>query len=98
MAADSLREHTATQAFRHCPSSLADSLYSQSIIPEDAHRKAQKESVDEDEKSRALVSCVEDRLEIEPSDFKKFIDILSDCDRYLGTLGSRLIQSYCEFV
>ncbi len=79
---------------RHCLPSLANSLYAQFLITQDVLEKAINESVGF-EKSVALLDCVEARIEAEPLDFIKVVQVL-ETERYLESLATQLVHSYRE--
>ena len=79
----------------HCLLSLANSLYAQFIITRDVHKKACNQSLEVDERARALLDSVEARVEAVPSDFGKFVQILSD-DSFLNCTVEMLLKSYGE--
>ena len=81
---------------RNCLPTLATSLYSQRIIPQDVKEKACNENRGSSERAGALLECVEARIEVQPSDFTMVVHIL-ESDPFLEVLAEELVQNYREF-
>ena len=97
LATDALRTQRGRllNLLRHCLLGIADSLFSERIIPREVHEKAGKQLLDSTERGVALLDCVESRIEIVPSDFTKVVHIL-EAEPFLESLAKDLIQSYCK--
>jgi hypothetical protein len=80
---------------RHCLPSLANSLLSQWIIPQDLCETACNKTLTSTERGVALLDCIESSIEAVPSDFTKVVHILK-ADGYLESLADALIKSYCK--
>ena len=83
---------------RHCLSSLANSLLSESIISQDAYEKACNQSLGPTERTTALLDCVESRIEVIPASFSKVVHILERLDPFVEIAAKELVQSYCELL
>ena len=96
MAVDFIRSQRdlLSNLIRHCPS-LAESLYSKSIISGDVREKACNQSLGSSERGGALLDCVEARVMAVPSDFAKVVNIL-EAEPYLRFSAEELVKSYCE--
>ena len=97
MAVDSIRSQRdlLSNLIRHCLSSLAESLYSKSIISGEVREKACNQSLGSSERGGALLDCVEARVMAVPSDFAKIVDIL-EAEPFLSSSAEKLVKSYCE--
>ena len=82
---------------RHCLPSLTNTLYAQSLIPQDLHEEVNDRSIGKGERSVTLLDCVQARLEAVPSDFVKIVRVL-ESDHYLEPLANQLVHSYCESI
>ena len=65
------------------------------MIPEDVHDKVSNQSLGINERSVALLDCVQSHLEAKPSDFVKCVAILESIP-YLRSQAEELVKSYCE--
>ena len=65
------------------------------MITEGVKGKACNEYLDSKIRGIALLDGVQSRLEGEPSDLRKFVDIL-ESEHYLKSGAENLIKSYCE--
>ena len=77
--------------------SLANSLLTSFIIPEEVYHRVSNPNQTPLERSVTLLDCIEARISSVPSDFKKVVQILQS-DSFLQTLADGLVQSYCEYV
>ncbi len=75
---------------KHCLLSLANTLYTESMIPEDVCENACNENRGKNERAIALLGCVEAKI---GTDFAKFVDILRS-DSYCESLADKLVLSY----
>ena len=80
---------------RHCLPSLANSLFADSIIPQDVCERACNKTLTSSERGVALLDCVESRIEALPSDFTKVVHIL-EAEPFLAPGVKELCESYCE--
>lgn len=80
---------------RQCLPSLANSLYAQSLIPQDVYEEVTDRNVGKGERSAALLDCIEARTKTVPLDFIKIVGIL-EAEPYLESLATQLVQAYCE--
>ena len=80
---------------RHCLPSLANSLFAQSIIPQDVCEIACNKTLTSAERGVALLDCVESRIEAVPSDFTKVVHILEE-EPFLESLAKNLVESCCK--
>ena len=82
---------------RHCLPSLANSLLSEFIISHDVCEKACNQNLVTTERGRALLDCVESRIEVIPASFSKVVHIL-ELDPFVEIAAKELVQSYCELL
>ena len=78
---------------------IANKLYADSIIPQKTLDEAINSSLGKDDRTVALLSAIEAKIEVRPSDFTKLVNIL-DSDPYFSTLAEGLVHSYntsCKF-
>ena len=97
MAADSVRSQREPllNLISHCLVPLADLLLAKFMIPKNVYKKACNPFLEDSERGGALLDCVETRIRLKASFFATFIDILKS-EPFFGTLGNKLVQSYCE--
>ena len=79
----------------HCLPSLADSLYSRFIISQDVLHNVCNQSLGISDRVRALLDCIEGRVDALPSDFTKVVCIL-EADPFLSHGADMLVKSYCK--
>ena len=79
----------------HCLPSLAESLYSQFIISQDVLDNVCNQSLAIGDRVRALLNCIEGRVDAVHSDFTKVVHILQS-DPFLSHGAEMLVKSYCE--
>ena len=78
---------------------IANKLFVKYIIPKKTFEEAINTSLSKTDRTVALLNAIEARIEVQPSDFTKFVDIL-DSESYFSTLIERLVHSYnssCKF-
>ena len=78
---------------------IANKLYADFIISQKTLDEAINSSLNKGDRTVALLSAIEAKLEVQPSDFTKLVDIL-DSEPYLSTLAEGLVHSYntsCKF-
>ena len=78
---------------------IANKLYADSIIPQKTLDEATNRSLGKGYRTVALLSAIEAKIEVQPSDFTKLVDIL-DSEPYHSTLAEGLVHSYntsCKF-
>ena len=80
---------------RHCLPTLANSLFAESMIPQDVYERACNQTSTSSERGVALLDCVESRIEALPSDFTKVVHILDE-EPFLAPGVEELRKSYCE--
>jgi len=78
----------------HCLHSLANSLYSKSLISDDVRDKACNEVLGNKVRGVALLDCIESRIEGDLY-FHDFVKILKD-ELFLREAADHLVHSYCE--
>ena len=79
----------------NCLPSLAESLYSQFIISQDVLDNVCNQSLAIGDRVRALLNCIEGRVDAVHSDFTKVVRILQS-DPFLSHGAEMLVKSYCE--
>ena len=72
---------------------IANKLYADSIIPQKTLDEVTNSSLGKDDRTVALLSAIEAKINVRPSDFTKLVNIL-DSEPYLSTLTERLVHSY----
>ena len=80
---------------RHCLPELANSLYSEYMIPRRAYELACNENKSPSERGVALLDCMEARVEAVPSDFTKVVHIL-EAEPFLESQALQLVKNYCK--
>ena len=79
-----------------CLISFANKLYADSIISQKTFEEATNSNLDKGDRTVTLLSAIEARIEVHPSDFTKLVNIL-DSEPNLSTLTEGLVHSYCKF-
>ena len=99
VATNALRKQRSLllKLIRHCLHSLANSLFADSIIPQDVCERACNQTLTSSERGVALLDCVESRIEAVPSDFTKVVHILEG-EGFLRPGAEELVKSYCESI
>ena len=72
---------------------IAIKLYADSIIPQKTLDEATNSSLSKYDRTVSLLSAIAGRIEVQPSDFTKLVEIL-DSEPYLSALAEGLVHSY----
>ena len=72
---------------------IANKLYADSIIPQKTLDEVTNSSLGKDDRTAALLSAIEAKINVRPSDFTKLVNIL-DSEPYLSTLAEGLVHNY----
>ena len=65
------------------------------MIPQGICEKACNQSLSSNERGVALLDCIESRVEVKPSDFVTFVNIL-ESEPFLAEQAGKLLERYCE--
>ena len=65
------------------------------MIPKDIKEKACNQALGSTERGVALLDSVQTKLEVEPSDFARLVDIL-ESEPYLRSQAEQLVKNYRE--
>ena len=79
----------------HTLPSTTNSLYAESLIPQDIYEEINNHYIGKSERTATLLDCIEARIEIKPSDLAKIVRILGS-DHFLDSLAKALVNSYRE--
>ena len=79
-----------------CLTTLANKLFTKFVINSDTLEKACNERNGSRERATYLLSCVQDRIQTEPADFVKVVDIL-ESEPTLTRQARQLVDSYCKY-
>ena len=97
MAMNSIRSQhdLLSNLIRHCLPSVAGSLYSKFMISQDVFDNVSNHSLGISDRVRTLLNCIEDRVNVLPSDFTKVVHIL-ETEPFLESGVEGLVKSYRE--
>ena len=72
---------------------IANKLYAESIIPQKTLDEATNSRLGKDDRIVALLSAIEAKIKVQPSDFTKLVNIL-DSEPYHSKLAEGLVHNY----
>lgn len=82
---------------RHCLFTLADRLYSEFLIPQEAYDEVCNQSLNKTQRGGVLLDCIEARLQAVPADLMKVVGIFKS-EPFLESTAKELVQNYCKLL